>query len=363
MHDVPWPADFGGVTDLYYKIKWLHAAGIHIHLHCFVNKRPPQPYLEKYCESVQYYKRKTRGIHLLTLPYIVASRSNQELISNLGKDDHPVLLEGVHCTYPLYTGKLTHRKVFLRLHNTEHIYYENLAANESNIFKKLYFRNEARLLKKYEKLIAPMVPVWSVSETDANYYRDTFAADAHFLPVFLPWEAAAGKSGFGDYCLYHGNLSVNENEKAAEWLISAVFRGMNIPFIIAGKGPSVKLRKLIDKYDRVQLVADPAENDMQNLVENAQVNVLPSMNSTGVKLKLLNALFNGRHCLVNSAAAAGSGVEQLCSIAETASAFQEKTGQLFLENFLESAMQDRSTALKAFYNNEQNTRRLIAWIW
>ena len=28
MHDVPWPADFGGVVDLFYKLKWLHAAGL-----------------------------------------------------------------------------------------------------------------------------------------------------------------------------------------------------------------------------------------------------------------------------------------------------------------------------------------------
>jgi hypothetical protein len=49
-HDVPWPADYGGVVDLFYKIKTLHQAGIKIHLHCFVNKRPPQEELNKYCE-------------------------------------------------------------------------------------------------------------------------------------------------------------------------------------------------------------------------------------------------------------------------------------------------------------------------
>ncbi|MEJ7611206.1 MAG: glycosyltransferase family 4 protein [Ferruginibacter sp.] len=363
MHDVPWPADFVGVTDLYYKIKWLHVAGIRIHLHCFVKQRPPQPYLEKYCETVRYYKRKTAAGYSLSLPYIVSSRKSEQLISNLEKDDYPVLLEGIHCTYPLFSGRLKHRKVFLRLHNVEHKYYANLAANESNIFKKLYFRIEARLLKKYEQVIAPMVPVWSVSEADAAYYQKSFSADAHFFPVFLPWETASGKSGKGHYCLYHGNLSVNENEKAAEWLITKVFSGLDIPLIIAGKGPSAKLRKLVGKHECVSIVADPHENVMQDLIEKAQVNVLPSMNSTGVKLKLLNALFNGRHCLVNKPGAEGSGVEELCSIADSAADFRKKTTLLFSENFAETTMQYRSTALKAIYNNEQNARRLIAWIW
>ena len=45
-HDVPWPADYGGVVDLFYKMKTLHQAGVKIHLHCFVNKRPPQDELK-----------------------------------------------------------------------------------------------------------------------------------------------------------------------------------------------------------------------------------------------------------------------------------------------------------------------------
>ena len=54
-HDVPWPADFGGVVDLFFKIKSLSEAGIKIHLHCFVNSRPPQDELNKFCFIITYY--------------------------------------------------------------------------------------------------------------------------------------------------------------------------------------------------------------------------------------------------------------------------------------------------------------------
>ena len=45
-HDVPWPADFGGVMDLFYKIKTLYQSGVKIYLHCFINNRPQQEALK-----------------------------------------------------------------------------------------------------------------------------------------------------------------------------------------------------------------------------------------------------------------------------------------------------------------------------
>ena len=59
------------------------------------------------------------------------------MLINLEKDEYPILLEGIHCSYPLFTGRFKNRKIFLRLHNVEHKYYSNLAVNETNIFKKI----------------------------------------------------------------------------------------------------------------------------------------------------------------------------------------------------------------------------------
>ena len=56
--DIPYPADYGGVFDLFYKITALHKHGIKIHLHCFEYGRGKQDELNKYCEEVNYYKRK-----------------------------------------------------------------------------------------------------------------------------------------------------------------------------------------------------------------------------------------------------------------------------------------------------------------
>ena len=57
--NVPFPANYGGVIDVFYKIKSLHQLGIQITLHCFKYGRTEAKELEKYCKTVHYYKRNT----------------------------------------------------------------------------------------------------------------------------------------------------------------------------------------------------------------------------------------------------------------------------------------------------------------
>ena len=359
-HDVPYPADFGGVIDLFYKIILLHKLGVKIHLHCFVSKRSKQEVLNKYCESVNYYKRKKLSGFSLTIPFIVKSRIDKNLLNNLQKDNYPILFEGIHTTYHLHQNLFAWRKVFLRLHNVEHKYYEQLAKIESNFIKKLYYKHEAALLKKYEKSIANKAIIISVSIEDTQFYKKEFhSRSIIFLPVFLPHERVQIFLARGSYCLYHGNLSINENEQAAIWLIEQVYNDLQIPLIIAGRNPSKKLKKIAQQNRFVSIVSNPTEVNMQLLIQHAQLNVLPSLNKTGVKLKLLNALYNGRHCILNNAGTEGSGLDELCTIVETENFFKDEIEKLFKQEFTTKEMQYRSTALKKLYNNEQSAQIII----
>ncbi len=364
-HEIPWPADYGGVVDLFYKIKAFYSLGVKIHLHCFTAEKPPQKILNNYCASVHYYTRK-KGFagFSLTTPYIVQSRSDAGLLKNLEQDNYPILLEGIHCTYFLQKNKLMNRKIFVRLHNVEYKYYQQLAKYETNIIRRAYFNMESRLLEKYEARLASKASFWAVSREDALFYQQTLhAKQVQFVPVFLPWEEVTGAAGKGSYCLYHGNLAINENEKAVEWLMKEVFNDTEIQLIIAGKSPSDRLRTLIRSNEQVSLVADPPEATMQELIQKAHINIIPSFNNTGIKLKLLNAMYNGRHCIANNAAVAGSGVEKECTIAHSAGDFKTAIKTLFVEPFTEQKMQHRNVALKDIYNSEKNALKLIAWIY
>lgn len=339
--------------------------GVKIHLHCFHNDKTPQNELLKYCSSVNYYARKKnlRGFSWNT-PYIVQSRSDEQLLKNLQADDHPILIEGIHCSYLLYHNKLPGRKIIVRLHNVEWKYYQQLARHESNLLKKLYFFFESRLLKKYEQAIAGKAPFLAVSTEDAEIYGKIFnAKQVDFIPVFLPWYEVTSKTGKGCFCLYHGNLAVNENEKAAKWLLSNIFNTLEIPFVIAGRNPSKALQAMAHAHAHTCMAANPSDAELQDLIKKAQVNILPSFNKTGVKLKLLNALYNGRHCLVNDAGDEGSGLESLSVHANNDHSFREQIKKLFEESFTEEQAAKRNSTLHALYNNEENARRLMTWIY
>ena len=363
--DVPYPPDYGGVYDLFYKIKALSDQGVLIHLHCFEYGRGKQPELNQYCKSVTYYQR-IQGLKGIKrrLPYIVSSRANIDLLGNLTKDKLPILLEGIHCTYFVAVEKLVDRKVIVRLHNVEYKYYSELARTTNNIFKKIYYLAESSLLKKYEKRIANKALLFSVSEKDKDIYIEKFKAkNIHYLPVFLPYNEVNSKEGHGKFCLYHGNLSVPENEKAVLWLLNNVFNKIELPFVIAGKNPSKNFEKLILKNKNVCLVANPSDTEMQDLITKAHIHILPSFNKTGVKIKLLNALFNGKFVITNSAAADGSGLQRLCEIANTPGDLIERISELFHKPFTQVKIEERKILLNDLFDNHKNAQKLTAWIW
>src|SRR6187200_1548653 len=364
-HDVPWPADYGGVVDLFYKIKALHEEGVKIRLHCFDYGRGPQNELNKYCEEVNYYKRLSKWESIsLTMPYIVKSRENPLLLDNLLKDDYPVLMEGIHCTAFLRPLLLSERKVFLRLHNVEFFYYSQLFQSEKNLFKKIYFLNESMFLRQYEKKLPEELPVIAVSHNDAVFYRDELDKSlATYLPVFIPYTQVNSPEGIGTYCLYHGNLSVAENEKATIWLLDKVFSLAKVPFIIAGKDPSKGLLRKIEKNKNASIVSNPSDAELNDLIAKAQIHVLPSFNKTGIKLKLINALYNGRHCVVNDEAVEGSGLEGACHIGTTSHAIASIITQLYNHPFGEEEINLRKRLLGKIFNNKANARQLIQLIW
>lgn len=364
-HDVPYPLDYGGVFDIFCKIKALSQAGISIYLHCFEYGRTRQPELNKYCKEVYYYHRNEghKGFSI-KFPYIVCSRSNDELVENLLKDDYPILLEGIHCCYLTNNEAFLHRKIVIRLHNIESAYYRQLYKHSDSIIKKIYYFNESRLLKKYEKRIACRYPILAVAEKDARIYRQKFHADnISYLPVFVPWQQIKCLEGMGTYCIYHANLAVEENEKAATWLAQKVFNDLKVPFIIAGKNPSARLQSLIHQQENVCLLANPVEDEMRDLISKAQINILPSFNETGIKLKLLNALFNGRHCVVNDAAVEDTALESACHIGTTADALKQIIIQLYHQPFTPEEKVLRHKILCSTYNNSLNAQKIIASLY
>jgi hypothetical protein len=360
--DAPAPPDYGGAIDMFYKIRALAESGRAISLHYF-NYRAGRGHsgLEAYCEQVYQYPRKGffKSIREKQ-PYIVGSRNSPELLKRLLLDNAPVLLEGLHCTglLPYFYGK---RKLLVRMHNDEAAYYAGLEASERSPIKKMYYGLESRLLRRYQQALPKDLPLACVAQNDIETLRNQYGfSKLPFIPSFTPWQELTGASGRGAYCLYHGNMDVSENREAAEWLVREVFVQLQVPLIIAGKNIP---KALIEKYDRANLsfLSNPDEALMGKLVAEAHIHVLPSFNTTGLKLKMLHALFAGRHCLTNSAGIAGTAFAGTVTLAETAEEFRAAIARLWEEPFTEALRQKRQTVTEV-YSNRHNAAALNAWL-
>jgi len=89
---------------------------------------------------------------------------------------------------------------------------------------------------------------------------------------------------------------------------------------------------------------------------------LPSFNSTGIKIKLLNALFNGRFIITNAASLEGTGLETFCELAETPNEYIAKIQKLFEIPFTENDINKRKEILETMYDNEKNGQQLMSWL-
>ncbi len=362
--DVPFPPDYGGMVDVFYKIKNLYEAGITIYLHCFAYGREPSQELEQYCEAVFYYKRKMglSGISL-NLPYMLYSRRDKDLLANLVRIDAPIMFEGVHTTYYLDWPELSDRKKIIRNQNLEQEYYRLLAQRVGMGFRKCYYLAESVLLKRKESRLAAADAFFTVAEHDHLFFKKAYPGKYHeYIPSFQPYNAVKATTGCGNYALYHGNLGHPENIEAALYLLEEVCPGMDTPFVFAGRNPHRKIVSLCGQLPNCQLIANPDSAAMEQLVAEAQVHMLPTFQATGLKLKLLHALFNGRHIIVNEAMVAGTGLAGLCHVVEGKEEFRRKIATLMALPFDAALLSAREQVLKERYDNRINAQKIKTFL-
>ena len=373
--NIPFPASYGGVIDVFFKLKALHECGVKIILHTFEYGRAHTEELNKYCEEVHYYQRKT-GIksQLTKLPYIVNSRKNKELLVNLLKNDYPILFEGLHTCYYLNYPELKNRLKLVRAHNIEHIYYKGLFHNtdisyrnlHKNLYKKLYMFIESQRLKWFEKRLQCADYILPLSSVEAEYFRLKYGDKKTILvPLFHQNEQLELGSVCKPYVLYHGDLSTPENIQTALFLIEKIVnKDEQIPWIIAGMNPDKSIYEAAEKHENLEIKPNLSNPEMKKLINEAAINILFTNQTSGVKLKLINSLYQGHYCLVNEKMLNGSGLENLCvTVPDEPEKILEHIKEYLHKDFQESEIEKRKQILGEIYDNSKNAKKISRLIF
>lgn len=362
--DVPWPADYGGVQDIYYQIKHLHDLGVAIILHVWQYGRPRAPELESLCLEVHYYRRaEGLGANLSLLPYNVYGRRSSRLVDRLASDDHPILYEGLHTTYPLTDPRLRGRRQFVRYCNVEHRYYHAIARAEHTLLRRAFHHIEALRFGLYERRLRSASMVIAVSTTEVDYLRTHYPeVPIACVPCLHPYSQVSSSLGTSDYMLYHGKLSVTENVASVLYLAREVWSQLPYRVVVAGMNPPPHLYEALRPYPHIELIANPDEATMHQLITEAQLHILYTAQATGLKLKLLASLFAGRHVLANSTMVAGSTLGTLCHLADSPEALVAQCHTLMARPFDAHALALRQQHL-APYASPHLARALMRLIW
>lgn len=360
--DIPYPPNYGGVIDVWHKIRTLHRMGVKIYLHCFEYPgRDRASELNALCEEVNYYPRQLGMRQAISFtPYIIATRKSEKLLHRLLQDNYPVLFEGLHSCYYLNNKLLKGRKLIYRESNIEHRYYYNLFKTTNNLYLKSYYLAESLKLRWFERKIQHASAAAVVSKADQEELQQRYPRmQVELIPSFHANDQLRLKPGSSDYVLYHGNLEVAENENAVFYLLNEVFTDYPRKLIVAGMNPRQRLIRAIEKLDNITLIANPSQEEMDSLVKNAHVNLLVTFQATGLKLKLLNALYSGRFALVNDKMVRGTYLKELCSIANTPQEIKNQLEVLFEKNFDKNEIAGREKLLVKYYSNNTNADKLL----
>lgn len=360
--DVPFPPDYGGMFDIYYKCRTFKELGIRVILHCFEYGRGTGHDFTGIADEVYYYPRKKSVAALFsTTPFIVATRRSKALTERLLADNLPILIEGDHCAGLLQDRRFDKRLRILRVHNIEWKYYAALAGATSSWLKKIFFLTESSKLRSFESTCLRADLLLCVSKTELVYYQQRHE-NAHFWEVNVDFNRLPeNQPETGDFALFQGNLSVSENQQAIRWILQQwKEQQIDMPLVIAGKNPGSAFQAEMDAHPFVKTVISPNMAEMDRLIRTAAVNLLITFQATGIKLKLIHALFQGNRCIVNPEMVEGTSLAPYCEIVKDGKELSKALKTTVAASI--PNRQERLDFLKRHFDNVANAREVIALI-
>lgn len=358
--DIPFPPNYGGVIDVFFKLKAMHQMGIKIYLHLYGKSSCGIDELKQFAEEIYYYPIKKKPVYFLkTSPFSVKIRRGEELLKNIKKIKAPIFFESLKTTQVLDLDGLDAYPKFLRLHNIEHNYYKGLGNSEKNKLKRFIYTLEASKYVKYEEIIHQMDEVFTLSKFEQDYINQKFNK-GKYIPVFHGNNVLPKLEEFGKYVMYHGDLRTADNCKAVEFLID-VFKKLDYSLVIASSIKEEWVKSKIKLSTNIKFVKLNDFSHLIQLFQDAHINVAWSFQESGTKLKVINALFNSRYSIVNKDIIDDEVIENLCFKVENESELIVTIKKLMDQPFLPN--QVYQSVLIDYLNDENNVANILNTIF
>jgi glycosyltransferase involved in cell wall biosynthesis len=346
----PFPVDHGHHIRTLQNLEVL-AKQYRVHFLGFADQ--PQSYehlepLEKLCETVTFYPlpihNRSPKMALAVLqslwnktPVSIAKYTSKKvlnIITQLISEENIKLVhfDLLHMTG--YLSKLCGLPTVLVNHNVEYKRVQRLAGVTVNpIVRAILFR-EALLLKQWEKKVCETVDLCiAVSKIDEEILRD-LAPQGNYATIpngvdsayFAPMPEVAPDAST---MIWTGGMDGLYNSDAVDFFLEEIWPTIVehhplAQFEVVGKSPTPKLQNMAKTDPR--LVIHGYVDDVRPLVASAVFVVAPLRAGSGTKLKVLNAMAQGKAVLTTSVGAEGIAAiaDESIVVADTAEQFALK---------------------------------------
>ncbi len=277
-----------------------------------------------------------------------------------------VILDSLYATtYLSSIRKYFTGKIYLRSHNCEAQIWFDLAKNEQNIPKSIYFKKLAKDLHIYESTILNKLDgVFAISQEDQEaFIKSNTKAKVCVIPVHLEsndqdeFKIEKGK-------IFHvGNMDWVPNREAVERLVKLFHESIHsddqLKLILVGK--NIEKHYKSSKGIEIQGFVD----DLKGFVQKSGILVSPITSSSGVRVKILEMMAYGIPVITTPSGAKGifSEGKNAVEIQETNTALIDAILRITKDDEKLAEMQTLSKEyIKKYHNIEQIASDLKSFI-
>ena len=248
-------------------------------------------------------------------PFVVqryVSRRAQQRIRQILKDHR---IDAVHFDLPhlaWYLHEVRHLPKVLTHHNVEFLRVARWAEVEKNHLLKAYLHYQAHKLKRLEARLGPQFDrCIAVSEFDKDLLIDLSqcnnfsvipnGVDADYFRPAPPGPRSAG-------LVWVGAMSGAYNRDAVDFFLSRIAPDLyarlpELPMTFVGSSPTSFLQKKV--RDNPCITSTGYVDDVRPFVDRAAVFIAPLRSGSGTKVKILNAMSQGKPVVTTSVGAEG----------------------------------------------------------
>lgn len=315
---VPYPVTHGAAQVIFDQARSLAALGHQVELVCWRGRDfetvswPDVPVRTRFWKGDSFLDHKLARL----LRTAVGQWSSPELQHYPVRLDRrreldPVDLGIYHFGYALpwlVRGLRTERRRCVHMHNLESdLYRQRSAAVRDVPGRLLHGLNARRLLCHEAQLAYACDEIWFLSPVDLATYRDrTGATNLRLVPPTYDRSGWQGTSAGARDIGFLGALDFRPNQVSVEWLLEEICPGLQAGgftgrLLIAGRNPPRHLYGEVRKYDFVHLLGFVP--DLASFWQAVKCTLVPHIEGSGVRTKLLESVSKGVPVLVDEAAA------------------------------------------------------------